>query len=66
MGSIFSEVGASDITVSAVVIRANGDREDLGVIAEYHANEEAPVTGFRSRPRVKAIARKLENVRNLS
>lgn len=55
----------SDVTVSAVVIRANGDREDLGVIAEYHADEQ-PKTGFASRPRVKAIARRLENVRRLS
>ncbi len=33
-----STVGAKMVSVEAVVIRADGRREDLGMIAFYHAN----------------------------
>lgn len=65
MSDINAEVGIAHITWEAKVIRADGTEEDLGVIAEYHADEDGvPLSGgFLSRPRVKAIIEKVNNVR---
>lgn len=38
MGDMDAKSGPVEITIEATVIRANGDREDLGVVSYYHKN----------------------------
>lgn len=38
MSDMAAQTGVKKITMEAVVIRADGTREDLGVIAEWHKN----------------------------
>jgi hypothetical protein len=38
MGDMIANSEIKSASISAVVIRADGRREDLGVIAEYHQN----------------------------
>lgn len=38
MGEIHSNVPVKQVEVSAVIIRANGKVEDVGVIARWHSN----------------------------
>ncbi len=36
MGDVTTNIDAESIEIQAVVIRADGTREELGVVAEYH------------------------------
>jgi hypothetical protein len=38
MGDMIANSEIKNASISAVIIRADGSREDLGVIAEYHRN----------------------------
>lgn len=38
MPDVVAPTGAKSVTVEAVVIRADGTREDLGAVAYYHRN----------------------------
>jgi hypothetical protein len=38
MGTVHATSESKSVTVEAVVIRADGTREDLGVIARWHRN----------------------------
>jgi hypothetical protein len=38
MAFMFGKAGAREASIAAVVIRADGTKEDLGVIAYYHKN----------------------------
>lgn len=38
MGSIEARADVKEASIEVTVIRANGDREDLGVVSYYHQN----------------------------
>lgn len=39
MGGVTTNIDAETIEIQAVVIRADGTREELGTVAEYHKPE---------------------------
>jgi hypothetical protein len=42
MGSIQHNVDAKEIAIDAVIIRADGTKEDLGTLAHWKKSEEEP------------------------
>ena len=48
MATTSVDANIQEVTVEAVVIRRNGDREDLGVVARYNRDDETKNKGLVS------------------